>query len=103
MSIKKSASKIFPKLEIELLEENPNTGTVKPTLYLKLKGVEYKSINDGHRKLVGIMVIEDLKKALKLPDLPIIFDKYNDVDENVLREILNTTQAQILTIRIYYE
>lgn len=100
LSIKNSASKIFPKLEIELLEENPNTGAVKPTLYLKLKGVEYKSINDGHRKLVGIMVIEDLKKALNLPDLPIIFDKFSDLDKNTIKEILDITKAQIITTQV---
>lgn len=93
--LKQNSQKVFPNLELELIEVNENTGSMKDVCQIKLKDVEYKGINDGHRKLVGFMVIEDIKKALNLEDLPIVFDKRADVDESVFKEILGLTNSQV--------
>ena len=98
--IKDNISKVFPKLDIEIIEENENTGSIKEVCYLKLKGVEYKGINDGHRKLIGITFIENVKQKLNIPDLPIIFDKYADIDNNMLNIILDNTNSQVLTTKV---
>ena len=82
------------------MEVNVNTGAMKEVCYAKLKDVEYKGINDGHRKLVGIIIIEDIKKALGIDDLPIIFDKRADVDNDMLETIKKTTNAQIITTEV---
>lgn len=95
--IKENTSKVFPNVNIEIIEENENTGSTKDVCYATLKGVEYKAINDGHRYLVGITIIEDIKRALGLQDLPIIFDKFADIDNNTLKEIQKITKSQIIT------
>lgn len=98
--IKDNTNKVFPKLEIEILEENGNTGNFKEVCYAKLKGVEYKGVNDGHRKYVGIMLIEDIKRALGINGLPIIFDKFADVDDEMLKQIQMITNEQIITTKV---
>lgn len=98
--IKNSTYEVFPQLDFEILEVNENTGAVKEVCYAKLKGVEFKGINDGHRKLVGILIIEDIKKALGIADLPIIFDKRADIDDNMLAEIRKITNAQLITTSV---
>ena len=98
--IKESTHTVFPQLDFEIMEVNVNTGAMKEVCYAKLKDVEYKGINDGHRKLVGIIIIEDIKKALGIDDLPIIFDKRADVDNDMLETIKKTTNAQIITTEV---
>ena len=98
--IKESTHTVFPQLDFEIMEVNVNTGAMKEVCYAKLKDVEYKGINDGHRKLVGIIIIEDIKKALGIDDLPIVFDKRADVDNDMLETIKKTTNAQIITTEV---
>lgn len=98
--IKDNSNKVFPNLDLEIIEVNENTGVMKEVCYVQLKNVEYKGINDGHKKLVGIMVIECIKKALNLSDLPIVFDKKADVDNDILQSIFNVTNCQILTTQV---
>ena len=95
--IKENTNKVFPNVNIEIIEENENTGSTKDVCYATLKGVEYKAINDGHRYLVGITIIEDIKRALGLQDLPIIFDKFADIGKETLKEIKKNTKSQIIT------
>lgn len=98
--IKNSTHTVFPQLDFEILEINENTGATKEVCYAKLKNVEYKGVNDGHRKLVGITIIEDIKKALNIKDLPLIFDKRADIDDTMLNQIKGITNAQILTTSV---
>lgn len=98
--IKNSTHTVFPQLDFEILEINENTGATKEVCYAKLKNVEYKGVNDGHRKLVGITIIEDIKKALNIKDLPLIFDKRADIDDTMLNQIKEITNAQILTTSV---
>lgn len=95
--IKENISKAFPNVEIEIIEESDKTGCTEEVCYAKLKGVEYKAINDGHRYLVGIMIIENIKRVLGLSDLPLIFDKFADIDGNTLKQIQSITKSQIIT------
>lgn len=98
--IKDNLSSAFPTLDIEIIEENENTGVQKEVCYLKLKGVEYKGINDGHRKFIGITFIENLKAKLNLEDMPIIFDKFADIDNERLDEILSITKSQVFATQV---
>lgn len=98
--IKQNIGNVFPTLDIEIIEENENTGSMKEVCYLKLKNVEYKGINDGHRKMIGITFIENVKKKLNLQDLPIVFDKYADIDNEMVKIILNMTNSQIFSTKV---
>ncbi len=98
--IKDKVNEVFPQLDIEILEENQNTGTIKEVCYLKLHNTEYKGINDGHRKMIGITFIENIKQKLQLENLPIIFDKLADVDCEMLQKIFDITKSQIFTTKV---
>lgn len=98
--IEKATVKVFPTVEIKILETNENTDTIKETCYAKLKGVEFKGINDGYKYLLGIQIIEDVKKHLGLQDMPIIFDKFGDIDTNTFEQIKQITNAQIITTKV---
>lgn len=98
--IKDKVNEVFPQLDIEILEENQNTGTIKEVCYLKLHNTEYKGINDGHRKMIGITFIENIKQKLQLENLPIIFDKLADVDHEMLQKISDITKSQIFTTKV---
>lgn len=98
--IEENTKNVFPKLEIKIVEVSENTGAISNVCYIKLKDVEYKGINDGHRKYAGIMFIEDVKRALELEDLPIVFDKFADIDSEMLETINNLTNAQIITTKV---
>ena len=54
-------------------------------------------MNDGNKKLLGVTIIENIRKALNLQDFPIVFDKFGDVDTINLNKILKTTTCQILS------
>jgi hypothetical protein len=43
------------------------------------------------------MLIEDIKRALNIEGLPIIFDKFADIDANMVKKIKSITNEQILT------
>lgn len=98
--IRDNISSVFNDVEIELIEESPTTGVVSEVCYAKLKDVEFNGINNGHRYLVGIKVIESIKKHLGLEDLPIIFDRLADIDKNNLKEILKNTKSQIFATKV---
>lgn len=99
-TIKKKTSEVFPDLDIEIIEENENTGNLKEVCYAKLKEVEFKGINDGNKKIIGIITIENIKETLGLNDFPIIFDKAGDLDSENLAEVLKITKSQILATKV---
>ena len=98
--LKENTSKVFPNIEIELIEVNENTENTKDVCYAKFKDVKYAGMNDGNKILLGITIIENIRKALGLKNLPIIFDKFADVDNTNQRKILDVTSCQILTTSV---
>ena len=62
-----------------------------------MKNVEFNGMNDGYKYLLGIQIIEDIKKHLGLKDLPIVFDKFADIDSKTLESINNITKSQLFT------
>lgn len=99
-TIKKNIESVFPKLDIQIIEINENTDVMKEVCYARFKDVEYKGMNDGYRYLLGIQIIEDIKKHLGLQDLPIVFDKFADIDVETCEKIGEITKAQIFTTKV---
>lgn len=91
---------VFPQIDIELIEENENTGSFKDVCYTKLNGVEFTGVNDGFKYLLGIEIIENIKKHLGVEDLPIIFDKFADIDKETFKTILGKTNSQIICTKV---
>lgn len=95
--IKENTKRVFPNVDIQIIEINENTDVIKEVCYAKLKGVEFNGMNDGYKYLLGIQIIEDIKKHLGLKDLPIIFDKFADIDKETYKNICKITKSQIFT------
>ena len=96
-TIKNNIKNVFPQLDIQIIEINENTDVMKEVCYARFKDVEYSGMNDGYRYLLGIQIIEDIKKHLGLKDLPLVFDKFADIDIQTLEKIKSITKSQIVT------
>ncbi len=99
-SLANKVKEVFPTIDIELIEENENTGSFKDVCYTKLNNVEFSYINDGYKYLLGIEIIENIKKHLGVEDLPIIFDKFGDIDNETFKKILAKTKSQIICTEV---
>lgn len=99
-SLVSKVKEVFPTIDIELIEENENTGSFKDVCYTKLNNVEFSYINDGYKYLLGIEIIENIKKHLGVEDLPIIFDKFGDIDNETFKKILEKTKSQIICTEV---
>lgn len=94
----KTAS-VFPNIKFVLIEES-NTGAITQTCKPTYNNVDYLGLNDGQRILLGFEILEDLKKALGVKEeLPIIFNKLHDLDNNNILKLKEITKAQIFTTR----
>lgn len=99
-TINKKTQNVFPHLDIQIIEINENTDVIKEVCYAKFKDVEFKGMNDGYRYLLGIQIIEDIKKHMNLQDLPLVFDKFSDIDNETLSKIQSITNSQIITTKV---
>lgn len=97
--IESKTESIFPGVKFVLFEES-NTGAVKNVCKATYNNVDYLGLNVGRRILLGFEILEDLRKALGITeDLPIIFDKLHDLDNNNILKLKEITNSQILTTR----
>ena len=94
--IQEKASTIFPNIEFVLVEVS-NSGAVSQTCKATYKGVDYLGLNDAQRIIIGIQIIEDIRKAFGVKEtLPIIVNKLGDLDNTNKKGIINYTTCQIL-------
>jgi len=94
--IQEKASTIFPNIEFILVEIS-NSGAVSQTCKATYKGVDYLGLNDAQKIIIGIQIIEDLRKAFGVKEtLPIIVNKLGDLDNTNKKGIKNYTSCQIL-------
>ena len=88
---------VFPNLDFRLWEES-DTGAIQNTCKVYLKNVGYEGINTGHKIMVGLEIINSLRKAFGLTEsLPIIFDNVSDLDKNNFQEVIKDSKNQIIT------
>lgn len=100
-NIRDNTSKVFPNVEFEMLYESPTTGALNDCCYPMYKNVEFKGLNDGNKYPLGIEVIEDIKRKLNVTeDLPIIFDRKADIDDENFKKCLKLTKSQIFATEV---
>lgn len=95
--IKQKTSTIFPDIDFVLVEIS-SSGAVSQTCKATYKGVDYLGLNDAQRIIIGVQVIECIRKAFNITEtLPIIINKFGDLDNENKRGIKKYTNCQILT------
>lgn len=94
--INESAKEVFPDLEFVLVENNIQEGSFNEVCYPLIKGKKTPFIegSNSERIMTGIAVVEDIRNALELSPLPIIFDEGETLDKNTLKQI--ETPCQII-------
>lgn len=95
--INESTSKVFPDIEFVLIENNIKEGSFNQVCYPLIKGKKTPFANgsNSERILTGIAIIEDIRKAMELPGIPIIFDEGETMDTVSLKAI--DTASQVIT------
>lgn len=95
--INESTSKVFPDIDFVLIENNIKEGSFNQVCYPLIKGKKTPFANgsNSERILTGIAIIEDIRKAMNLPEIPIIFDEGETMDTTSLKSI--ETASQVIT------
>lgn len=95
--INASTSKVFPDIEFVLIENNIKEGSFNQVCYplIKDKKTPFANGSNSERILTGIAIIEDIRKAMNLPEIPIIFDEGETMDTTSLKSI--ETASQVIT------
>ena len=99
--IKDSTKKVFPDIDFVLFENNIKEGSFNSVCYPLIKGKEtpFEHGSNSERILTGIAIIEDIRKALNLPQIPIIFDEGETLDSQSIKEIDTTSQVITTIVR----
>lgn len=102
-----NVSKVFGNIKFQLIKENIKEGSFdavcKPYIYDIEKDCStdttWKSGSKSERVITGIAIIEAIKKAINLPNLPILFDEGGEIST----ETFNTkfkTNSQLICVKV---
>lgn len=88
---------VFPDIEFVLIEPNIKEGSFNEVCYPLIKGKKTQFVNgsNSERILTGIAIINDIRKALEIEPMTIIFDEGETLDSESINSI--ETDSQILT------
>lgn len=96
-TIKNRINEVFPNLDFRLFEES-DTGAIQNTCKVYLKNVEFEGVNTGNQIMLGLEIINSLRKVLGVKEsLPIIFDNLNDLDKNNFSKVAKMNNQIITT------
>lgn len=97
----KNVEKVFgTDITFTLVKTNIKEGSWEEVCYPSVlkKQTPFVRGSESEKIRAGIYMIECIKKRLKIDDIPIIFDRSNDLDSKNLKNI--GTKAQIITTRV---
>lgn len=99
--LNKNVQTVFgERVTFTLVKANIKEGSWDEVCYPSVidKETPFKHGSESERIRTGIYMIECIKKKLNIPDVPIIFDRSNDLDSNNLSNL--ETKSQIITTRV---
>lgn len=99
--LKKNVEKVFgTRVRFTLVKSNIKEGSWEEVCYPSVLDKETPFIrgSESERIRTGIYLIECIKHRLNIQDVPIIFDRSNDLDSSNLNNL--DTKAQIITTRV---
>lgn len=99
--LKDNVKKVFGDLEFVLVESNIKEGSYNEVCYPLILNsrTAFVSGSGAEKIYTGFYLIEKVKQALSLKDLPIIFDEVDKIDSKTLKEKL-ITNSQIITTKV---
>lgn len=88
---------VFPDIEFVLIEPNIKEGSFNEVCYPLIRGKKTPYVNgsNSERILTGIAIINDIRKALEIEPMTIIFDEGETLDTESIKSI--DTESQVLT------
>lgn len=99
-AIQKASKDVFGDIEFILVEESKkDSDKEKSKCYAKIGGVEFGGVNTAKKTLVGIEIIECIRKQIGGAGLPIIFDICDNIGNTLMKQISEKTNAQIICTR----
>lgn len=96
-----NVEKVFgTDITFTLVKTNIKEGSWEEVCYPSVlkKQIPFVRGSESEKIRAGIYMIECIKKRLKIDDIPIIFDRSNDLDSSNLKNL--GTNAQIITTRV---
>lgn len=104
--LNENVKKVFGDIRFVLVDEAIKEGSWRECCYPLIKGKEtpFKDGSTSEKILTGIAIIERIKQAKSLPNMPILFDEGEALDEMTVSTLLDT-ESQIITalVRNDYE
>ena len=102
-----NVSKIFGNIRFQLIKENIKEGSFdavcKPYIYDTEREIStditWKSGSKSERVITGIAIIEAIRKAEKLPDLPILFDEGGEISTETFKSKFKT-DSQLICVKV---
>ena len=101
-----NVSKVFGNIRFALIKENINGGydpICKPFIYDSSKNestsTSWKSGSKSERVVTGIAIVESIKKALNLPNLPFLFDEGGEISSDTFATRIKT-DSQLICVKI---
>ena len=101
-----NVSKVFGKIKFALIKENINGGfdaICKPYIYDTFKeestSTSWKSGSKSERVVTGVAIVECIKKALGLPNLPFLFDEGGEISSDTFATRFKT-ESQLICVKI---
>lgn len=98
--LQSNVEKVFGKeVKFTLVKSNIKEGSWDEVCYPSVFGKDtpFKKGSESEKIITGIYLIECVKKRMKIPDLPIIFDAGSELDTQSLNTRLNTKSQLIMT------
>lgn len=93
--------KIFgTDFEFVMQEKQKTNDKYKKVCYAKIDGVKYNKKNTAIELVLGIKMVEKIKKYIGGCDLPILFDIADNIGKGARTEIFNNVSSQVFYTRI---
>ncbi len=99
--LNENVASVFGNLEFVLVESNIKEGSYNEVCYPLILGSQtaYSSGSGAEKIITGVYIIECVKKALEIHDLPIIFDEADKLDTQTIAKKLETN-SQIISTKV---
>lgn len=99
--LKNNVASVFGDLEFVLVETNIKEGSYSEVCYPLILGKQtpFERGSGSEKIITGTHIIECVKKAKQLNDLPIIFDEIDKLDTNTIATELKTN-SQIISTKV---
>ncbi len=100
--INESAKRLFPDIELVLVEDNIAEGSFSEVCYPLIIGKKTPFANgsNSERIITGIAIINDIRNFLEMDPVPVLFDEGETLDSNSLAFLANESKSQMIVTQV---